>query len=253
MHESARPSVHIHQLVARRKGTLKYLADLFRDCVHELRSLKSPPLPVGIFLVASLSFLLCRDKNLLALIKPHLEPLGELFRLGTDCLYSFLTLFLVPLIFILLTGGKPKDYGLSLGKIRLAIPLLLVLLAVLTGLAFLTVKLGAFGQAYFRAPESLGGRASLLWSYLVYMWAWEFINRGFLLVGLKRTVGVYAIYIQLLPFAILHAGKPPVELYGSILFGLVFGAYAYMVDSFVYCVLAHACFAFVIRIFIGSG
>jgi len=66
-------------------------------------------------------------------------------------------------------------------------------------------------------------------------------------------VGVYAIYIQLLPFAILHAGKPPVELYGSILFGLVFGAYAYMVDSFVYCVLAHACFAFVIRIFIGSG
>jgi len=156
MHESARPSVHIHQLVARRKGTLKYLADLFRDCVHELRSLKSPPLPVGIFLVASLSFLLCRDKNLLALIKPHLEPLGELFRLGTDCLYSFLTLFLVPLIFILLTGGKPKDYGLSLGKIRLAIPLLLVLLAVLTGLAFLTVNWALSGKPISVHRRALG-------------------------------------------------------------------------------------------------
>jgi hypothetical protein len=90
-------------------------------------------------------------------------------------------------------------------------------------------------------------------TYAVYMWGWEFINRGFLVIGLKKYVGIYAVYIQLIPFVIMHIGKPPFELYGSIVFGLLFGFYAYVVDSFIYCVLAHTYFALVIRLFGSLG
>ena len=124
----------------------------------------------------------------------------------------------------------------------------------LTFVGLFVAQLPSFKTIY---RMQTGGDA---WNYVhvfltlfIYMWAWEFLTRGFLLLGLKKYVGVYAVYIQLVPFVILHLEKPPFELYGSILFGLLFGYYAYMVDSFIYCAISHAYFAFMVKFFVSLG
>jgi len=90
----------------------------------------------------------------------------------------------------------------------------------------------------------------VFFSYFLFMWAWEFMSRGFLLFGLKPYIGKYAIFVQLIPFVLLHLDKPAFELYGSIVFGLVFGYYAYITNSFLYCALLHAYFATMGDVFI---
>jgi len=169
------------------------------------------------------------------------------------CLYSFIALFLIPICFLLLIRENPKHYGLCLGKMKLALPVLSVFLFGFGMVAFLAGKLDSITAFYGAGPSSPRDASVLFLSYFICFWGWEFITRGFLLLGLKRYVGAYAVYIQLIPFVILHLGKPPFELYGSILFGLLFGYYAYLVNSFIYCAIVHAWFALVIDLSIGLG
>ena len=223
------------------------------DLREEAKKLRSPVLPVGIFLVAILSILAYRDRTISSVLKPRIQPVSELLRLSPDCLYAFLVLFLIPLAFLLITRQNLRQYGLSFGKVKLALPLLVVFLAAFILFGILFGKIPSLQDYYGSGSENIRDAFIVFVTYLVYMWAWEFMNRGFLLLGLKKYVGVYAVYIQLVPFVIVHLGKPAPELYGSIPFGLVFGFYAYLVDSFIYCAFVHACFASMIRLSIGSG
>jgi membrane protease YdiL (CAAX protease family) len=74
---------------------------------------------------------------------------------------------------------------------------------------------------------------------IVYMFAWEFIWRGFMLFGLEEKFGYYAVLIQTLPFVILHNGKPALETFGSIVAGVALGILALRTRSIFYCVAAH--------------
>lgn len=232
---------------------MQSINDLLREGIKEVKGLKAPLLPVGIFLVATLSYVVAKDRTLSSWIKPCLEDLSTFIQINPDCIYAFLCFFLLPILFLLVVRENPRNYGLSFGRIKPAIPVLVCLLTGLTLLGFFVSRMDSFRQFY---PYYLRPAQDLLLLFLngfVYMWSWEFINRGFLLLGLKRYVGVYAVYIQLIPFVILHLGKPPFELYGSILFGLFFGFYAYLTDSFIYGAVAHATFAFVAKVFMGAG
>jgi len=224
---------------------------LLRSFVKEVEGLRTPLLPVGIFLVATLSFLLYKDKDLSSSIRPQLAGASEFLHLSPDCIYSFLTLFVLPLLFLFLMRQHPRNCGLSFGRVRLALPLLVLILAVLTVCCRLIADMEAFKDYYAANLRDFGDYLSLFVTYFFCMWSWEFINRGFLLIGLKRYVGVYSVYIQLIPFVILHVGKPTFELYGSIPFGLLLGFYAYLTNSFIYCVIVHAYFAFMIKVFVG--
>lgn len=226
-----------------------------RDLLNETRSLKSPALPVAIFLVATLSFVGYKDKSLSSLAKPWLHPVSELLHVGPDSPYAFVMFFLGPLAFLLLVRQDPRRYGLSLGRVKPALPMLLFYLAFFTMLGLFVGSMPSFHGYYGSTPRisSLRDFLALFYTFFFYMWGWEFMNRGFVLLGLKKYVGIYAVYIQLLPFVILHLGKPPFELYGSIVFGLMFGYYAYLVNSFVYCAIVHACFATAIKVSVGFG
>jgi len=76
-------------------------------------------------------------------------------------------------------------------------------------------------------------------SILIYMLGWEFFWRGYSLFGLKSKFGYYSIFIQMIPFFILHKGKPEIELFASIFAGLILGVQALRSRSFVYCWLLH--------------
>ena len=65
-----------------------------------------------------------------------------------------------------------------------------------------------------------------------------------MLFGLEEKFGYYAIFIQMIPFLILHNGKPVLEAFGAIIAGLALGVLAYRTRSIFYCVFTHACVMF---------
>lgn len=71
------------------------------------------------------------------------------------------------------------------------------------------------------------------------MFAWEFIWRGFMLFGLEKKFCYYSVLIQMIPFVILHNGKPFLETFGAIFGGIALGILALRTRSFYYCVIIH--------------
>ncbi|MCB9250428.1 MAG: CPBP family intramembrane metalloprotease [Ignavibacteriales bacterium] len=74
---------------------------------------------------------------------------------------------------------------------------------------------------------------------LLFLFSWEFIFRGFILFGLEKRFGLYAIFIQMIPFVILHNGKPFLETFASIFGGLFLGYLALRTRSILYGFLIH--------------
>jgi len=74
---------------------------------------------------------------------------------------------------------------------------------------------------------------------LVYMIAWEFTWRGFMLFGLEKQFGIYSVFIQMIPFLILHNGKPALETFSSIFGAIALGLLALKTRSYFYGVIIH--------------
>ncbi|MFZ1288769.1 MAG: CPBP family intramembrane glutamic endopeptidase [Melioribacteraceae bacterium] len=77
-------------------------------------------------------------------------------------------------------------------------------------------------------------------SFIIFIFAWEFIFRGFLLFGLEEKFGIYSIFIQMIPFVILHNGKPFIETFASIFGGIFLGYLALRFRTIIYGFLIHA-------------
>jgi membrane protease YdiL (CAAX protease family) len=94
-------------------------------------------------------------------------------------------------------------------------------------------------QSYYeaKAPENI---AYLIYITAVDLFGWEFIWRGFLLFGMAAFLGPGpAIWLQAVPFAFMHLGKPEVETLTTIFGGAAFGFVAWKTGSFFYPFLIH--------------
>lgn len=83
-----------------------------------------------------------------------------------------------------------------------------------------------------------------------YVFSWEYFWRGFVLFNLEKKLGVYAIFIQTIPFVMMHFGKPWYETYSSILGGILLGYLALKTRSFIYGFILHYLLIAIIEIFI---
>jgi len=156
---------------------------------------------------------------------------------------DFFTYFLIPLVIIrILLKERIKDYGLSLGEYKAGITITLLFLALMLPLVWIVSALPAFSQTYPHLSSAKSSwRIFLLYEtgMLIYMFSWEFVWRGFMLFGLKEKFGYYAVLIQMIPFLILHNGKPAPETFGAIIAGIALGILALRTNSIVYCVITH--------------
>lgn len=59
----------------------------------------------------------------------------------------------------------------------------------------------------------------------------EFFFRGFMLHGLKRSMGVHAIWVMVVPYCMIHFGKPVAETLGAIVAGVILGTVALRTGS----------------------
>lgn len=121
----------------------------------------------------------------------------------------------------------PRDYLSHL-------PLYLLLFAPVGILVFLVSLSPEFQEQYpfFTAPTHSGAASAvglqLTWelAYGLQFFALEYFFRGFLLRGLAAELGSMAVLLMVIPYCMIHFGKPLPECIGSIVAGLVLGTLA---------------------------
>jgi membrane protease YdiL (CAAX protease family) len=146
---------------------------------------------------------------------------------GDETLSSAVFYLLVPLaIVVLVLRERPREFGLTLGDWRRGLLFsalgIVVMAVVIVGLG----RLDEFRLYYARSSFQSGETRGILEFALrqgIYMLSWEFMFRGFLLFGLRERFGSLAIWIQAIPFAIMHLGKPELETLSTVFGGAAFG------------------------------
>ncbi len=159
---------------------------------------------------------------------------------GTQGLTGFV---LTAGVLLLVFRKKPDEIGLGLGDWKLALTLLgLYIPIVFTGCWILSAQ-ESFQQKYplMRAATEDWQVFIIFELFFLFYWiGWEYLWRGFTLFGTSHTFGHWSIFIQMLPFAALHAQKPTAEAYLSILGGLALGAVVWRCRSFWIAVPFHS-------------
>ncbi|MGD0123160.1 MAG: CPBP family intramembrane glutamic endopeptidase [Candidatus Limnocylindrales bacterium] len=151
----------------------------------------------------------------------------------------FVLEFIIPVAIILLVWREdPRRYGLRLGDWRLG------LVVVVLGVAGLAVVIWFLGRLPdFRAyyTDTIAGRPTwrLIIDTGVDLLAWEFFFRGWLMWALARKYGTDAIWLQVIPFALMHVWKPEIEQLSTLVGGAFFGLLAWRTKSFVWGWLLH--------------
>jgi membrane protease YdiL (CAAX protease family) len=160
---------------------------------------------------------------------------------------SLLVLGLVPLLFGRLALGVPlREWGVGLGDYKFGLKAVLVMYLLFLPVLILVSTGSAFQAKYPLFPDANRTVLHLVvyqLAYAVYFIGWEFIFRGFLLFGLKPHIGFWAVFVQTIPFAILHFGKPQIETIAAVFAGILLGYLALRTRSFWYGWLLHASIA----------
>ena len=147
--------------------------------------------------------------------------------------------FVIPALVILLLFQEPlTDYGFKIGNWRVGLAWTVGVCAVMAVILYFLAQTEGMQQYYqARAPQSVG---RIIYETGVDLFGWEFIWRGALLFTFARHFGPgAAIFLQAVPFAFMHLGKPEVETLSTIFGGAGFGFIAWQSDSFIYPWLIH--------------
>ena len=144
-------------------------------------------------------------------------------------------LYLVfPLVVILAVfRERPGEYGFGLGDWRAGLALTGIAILLIAPVLWLVAR-GVAMQSYYK-----GQLEGLPWNTFIDLFGWEFLFRGWILFGYARKVGPQALWLQAVPFALAHIGKPELETLSTIFGGFAFGWVAYRTRSFLYPFLIH--------------
>jgi uncharacterized protein len=150
--------------------------------------------------------------------------------IGNEWLSTFIYYSVFPVLVILLILRKnPLDFGLRLGSPRIWGFWVGVICLIAAIILFISSFMPSL-QNYYKM-----GDFKILVYFLtscVSLAASEFIYRGFLLFGLKEKFQEGSILLQMIPFALLHLGKPELETVSTLFTGILFGYVAYRGKSY---------------------
>ena len=163
-----------------------------------------------------------------------------------------LIFLMIPVFLLLLLGKNISFYGLKISNFKKGF-----LLSVCFSLLFIPVIWIISSQndfiLYYPTVNEAKDNYMLLVIYLsgllLYVFAWEFLWRGYLQFSLEKKFGVYAVFIQVIPFVVMHNGKPLFETLSAIAGGIFLGYLAFRTRSFFWGFLLHFFLMFYIEIF----
>jgi uncharacterized protein len=165
-----------------------------------------------------------------------------------------------------LLWNDPERYFITLGVFLFLLPV--------ASMIWMKIPLQAYGFAWFKWPyrwdhtlvgavclfgvvhimdsfpqvqnfymEQMPERENFAYEFFValalFYFFGEFFFRGYLLFGLHKKFGEYAILLQAMPFMVFHFGKPSIETFLSFFFGLLMGHIALRTKSFIPCFIIH--------------
>ena len=143
---------------------------------------------------------------------------------------------LVPLaVTLLVFRESPGKYGFTFGDWKAGLVLTLGGIVLMTPILWFLNRGDASMRDFYR-PYLNSDLPVFTFLDLI---GWEFMFRGWLLFGYARKFGAEALWLQAVPFAIAHIGKPEVETLSTIFGGFAFGWVAWRTRSFVYPFLIH--------------
>jgi membrane protease YdiL (CAAX protease family) len=144
--------------------------------------------------------------------------------------------FLPILVIMLILRRNPLNFGLRWGKVKFWGPQVIVTCLILVPILYFSSLLPVF-QKYYRQENFHLGTYFL--TQCALLMGWEYIFRGFLLFGMKDKFKESSIVIQMVPFFLLHLGKPELETISTIFSGLYFGWVCYRGQSYWPALIIH--------------
>ena len=173
------------------------------------------------------------------------EPASYFYWFGS----AFLVLGVLPAMVLLFANRfvpeekRVRDLGLGLGDWRIGVRACALFYGVMVVILCVVVWTQDFQGKY---PLYGGADRTLIMflayetAYALYFVAWEFFFRGFMTFGLERTLGIWAVFVQMLPFVVMHFGKPDLEAMSSVFGGIALGYLALRTRSIWYGVFIHS-------------
>ncbi len=145
------------------------------------------------------------------------------------CTVAVITYAVLPwLVLRFAFGERLDDYGLKFRGALAAWRLYVVCVAVMVPLVWYCSTEERFQQTYpfLRVASAEEVRADLWkWElcYAAQFVGLEFFFRGFLVHGTKHRFGAGAVFVSVVPYAMIHFGKPMPEAFASIVAGVALG------------------------------
>jgi membrane protease YdiL (CAAX protease family) len=155
--------------------------------------------------------------------------------LSTKVLDRTLLYFIIPMFIVIVVFREhPRNYGFTFGDWKAGIFVTIGAIILITPILWFVGRGDRTMQDYYKPMMS-----GMPWNSLFDLFGWEFLFRGWLLFGYYKKFGPDALWLQAVPFALAHIGKPEVETISTIFGGFAFGWVAYRTKSFVYPLLIH--------------
>jgi membrane protease YdiL (CAAX protease family) len=170
-------------------------------------------------------------------------------------LCSFFFYFLVP-ISIIKWGFKENisEFGLGFKGLISGFKTYLLFLLVMLPLVWIVSYTDSFQHTYpFYKMEynNASFKHLLIWEafYFLQFVGLEFFFRGFMVHALKKHFGFYSVFVMMVPYCMIHFGKPLPEAFGAILAGIILGILSLKSNSIWLGVLLHFSVAFAMDCF----
>jgi membrane protease YdiL (CAAX protease family) len=147
-------------------------------------------------------------------------------------------------------GERLSDYGLKAAIEPGFGKLLAACIAVMLPLTYLMSLTSGFAEKYpflrIYNGEPYIGQTLLVWEliYFLQFFGLEFFFRGFLVHSLKRSLGLYSIFVMTVPYCMIHFSKPPAETVAAIAAGIFLGWLSYKNGSIWLGLVLHCTVAF---------
>ena len=156
-------------------------------------------------------------------------PNNSLFQLSYWVAVIFTFYLIIPLFIIkVYFKDKLSSYGLSTKGLVKNYKIYLLFFIFMVPLILIVSTTESFQLKYpFYKPmgENLWPNF-FIWQclYFIQFFALEFFFRGFFLHGIKKRFGFYSIFVMMIPYMMIHFGKPMPEAFGAIFAGIILGA-----------------------------
>ena len=153
-------------------------------------------------------------------------------RLSDLCYWAgglILTYWLIPVLWIkFVWREKLGEFGWRLGGMKNGIQIYLLMAMVMLPVVYVASLRTSFLEQYpfYKiADEDPLWPRFFIWQcfYATQFIALEFFFRGFMVHGLKKDLGVHALFVMMVPYCMIHFGKPMPETFAAIIAGIVLG------------------------------